>query len=351
MQYLSTLWYTENSLIDRYQSSFLGHLQEMWKKNMDDDIPTDEFLLFPDYHSLLIAINNDSSDKIEKYKDILRRKFIEYKKGWISLNTEEIIPGTQILLTLDFENPYAYNFGHPDHIKQEIGIRYGSISPEEWRKLFASSFEIVKKVSPGFMDEINRVVKKIIPFDVSNQRHNSGSYGNAIGHLVMSYPIGMNHPELAVLEAILHEYNHNKLNLITQTDTLVLNDMSEMYYSPYRPDPRHIRGIYLGLHALAWAFWVLWNAHRQKVITLPDYWIKKAVLYVLKNGLSIQVLSKYARLTDLGNQIFLEMQGVHKECLEFIKQENIDHETIAWVKYALTAHFQSVKSHSPGLLA
>jgi HEXXH motif-containing protein len=59
------------------------------------------------------------------------------------------------------------------------------------------------------------------------------------------------HPELALLEAILHEYNHNKLNLIMQTERLVLNDLTEAYYSPYRPDARHILGIYLGIHAIA----------------------------------------------------------------------------------------------------
>ena len=56
----------------------------------------------------------------------------------------------------------------------------------------------------------------------------------------MSYPTGLNNPELALLEAILHEYNHNKLNLIMQTEVLLLNDRNEIYYSPYRPDVRHI---------------------------------------------------------------------------------------------------------------
>ena len=61
----------------------------------------------------------------------------------------------------------------------------------------------------------------------------------------MSYPVDMTHPEFAILEAILHEYNHNKINLVIQTETLILSNKEELYYSPYRPDARHIHGIYL----------------------------------------------------------------------------------------------------------
>lgn len=62
---------------------------------------------------------------------------------------------------------------------------------------------------------------------------------------MMSYPTGIDSPHFAILEAILHEYNHNKLNLIMQTEKLVLSNFNENYYSPYRPDARHIQGIYL----------------------------------------------------------------------------------------------------------
>jgi HEXXH motif-containing protein len=165
-------------------------------------------------------------------------------------NPEQIIPGTSILLTLDFYNPDVEQHAHPEHKKNDIGISFGSKNEHEWREMFASSFSILAKVSPGYVDEINKIIRKIIPFDVSYKVHNSGSYSDVIGHLIMSYPTGMDQPELALLEAILHEYNHNKLNIILQTESLVLNDRSEKYYSPYRPDARHIHGIYLGLHAI-----------------------------------------------------------------------------------------------------
>ena len=165
----------------------------------------------------------------------------------------------------------------------------------------------------------------------------------------MSFPTGIEHPELALLEAILHEYNHNKINLVLQTETLVLNDRQEIYYSPYRPDARHIQGIYLGLHALAGAYWVIWNAHVQWILTLPENWQEKATAYVLKNGLSLQVLDKYALLSPLGKEILEGMRSVHKECLAFIKQANIWEETIGNAKKTIMWHYMDVEKNYPYL--
>jgi HEXXH motif-containing protein len=61
----------------------------------------------------------------------------------------------------------------------------------------------------------------------------------------MSYTINADNPALNNLEAIIHESSHNKINLIMQFDTIILNTREETYYSPYRPDARHIYGIYL----------------------------------------------------------------------------------------------------------
>jgi HEXXH motif-containing protein len=182
---------------------------------------------------------------------------------------------------MEFANPDIDKHTHPDH--KTLSMGYASKSPTEWRELFEESFSIVKRVSPGFMSELDRLLRKVIPFGISRGAHNSGSYSDVIGHVAMSYPIEIESPEIAVLEAILHEYNHNKINLVMQTETLILSDMREIYYSPYRPDARHIHGIYLGLHALAGAYWVIWQAHIAGVLTLSDNWLEKAVLYTLKN--------------------------------------------------------------------
>lgn len=353
MKNASTIGYPSNPLITQYKEKFAEKLQYIWRMHISEDIPPVDFLLFPDIHGILLAaIRTGNTDK--KYLlDILKteyRQYISQNKSYL-LGQKEMIPGTNILLTLDFHNVDVNKTTHPEHKKNHVSATFGSKAPEDWRTLFGQSFDILKKVSPGFMSEIDEVIRKIIPFGVSYQVHNSGSYPDNIGHLMMSYPIWAEFPELILLEAILHEYNHNKLNLILQTEPLILNDRREMYYSPYRPDARHIYGIYLWLHAIAGAYWVIWNAHTSWVIKLPDMWKEKAVLYVLKNGLSLQVLDKYFRGTLLWKEILEEMRSVHQECLEFIKMAHISQETIDRAKQSLKHHYHDVKMNYPQVLS
>ncbi|MBX9809855.1 hypothetical protein K2X92_05685 [Candidatus Gracilibacteria bacterium] len=349
MSHFSTLGYTPNPLIEKYQQAFVDKLQNIWRVQIDEDVPSSDFLLFPDVHGLLLASQRPGELQRKYFCDSLRIMKQTYDVDGFLYKKEEVIPGTNILLTLDFINPDVDKSTHPDHKKQNVGISFGSIDPEEWRRLFSNAFEIVKKVSPGFMDEIDHIIKKIIPFGISSGSHNSGSYSDVIGHLLMSYPVDMPNPELALLEAILHEYNHNKLNLIMQTETLILSNKQEIYYSPYRPDARHIHGIYLGIHALAGAFWVILHAHVSGIISLSQAWQEKSVLYVLKNGLSLQVLDKYGEFSPLGKDILEEMRRVHMECLGFIKQAQISPSIIKRAKEALISHFNQVESNYPDL--
>lgn len=348
--HLSTLGYTPNPLISEYSSAFLLKLQGLWKTHIHSDVPSDDFLLYPDIHSLLLSYASRYDSHDEEYRNLLIEELKKSRdcKGIQDWDNSQYILGTKIKITTKFYNPDIEKHSHPDHAAQKIGVTFWSKSQEEWVLLFSKSFDILRSVSPGFMGEIEWVIRKVIPFDVSYRVHNSGSYTNAIGHLVMSYP-QMDNPEIALLEAILHEYNHNKLNLILQTELLILNDRREMFYSPYRPDPRPIHGIYLWVHALVWAYWVILNAHVLGILTLPHIWLEKAALYVFKNGLSLQVLDKYSRLSPLGSDILEEIRRVHQECLGFLKKTHLSREILSWIRGHMITHFQQVQAVSSEL--
>jgi hypothetical protein len=351
MAHFYTLGYSPNPIIHIYQKNFLIKIQDLWKWYFGDTLPPDEFLLFPDTHGILLASIRSRDSATPQSRELLLKKYKQFLSdgSLFGKQQESLIHGTKVSLTLDFDNLDFDKHNHPDHSSVEMG--FWDVSVADWNTLFAEAFSIVRQVSPGFMDEIDLLLDKIIPFWVSEWVHNSGSYSDFIWHIAMSYPKGMYYPEIALLEAILHEYNHNKLNLILQTQSLVLNDYSENYYSPYRPDARHIHGIYLGLHAIAWAYWVIWNAHFHKIIQLPEHWLEKAILYVLKNGLSVQVLEKYAQLTPLWWEIFDEMKAVHLECLNYIRWSNIPPETLSRAKNSLRDHYSKVKLNYPQVLS
>lgn len=126
----------------------------------------------------------------------------------------------------------------------------------------------------------------------------------------------------------------------------------ERYYFPYRPDIQHVYWIYLSIHAIYWAsFEVIWNAHISWIIQLPPNWQEKAALYVLKNGLSLQVLDRYGIFTPEGKEVLEEMRLVHAECLWFLRQADISVEMLARVKSSLQWHYQQVQRQYPGLMS
>ena len=68
MLYYSTLGYTPNTLIEKYQLFFIEKLEQIWKTHFFCFLPVRAFLLCPDIHSLLLAIDKKTN---EERKNIL----------------------------------------------------------------------------------------------------------------------------------------------------------------------------------------------------------------------------------------------------------------------------------------
>jgi len=81
------------------------------------------------------------------------------------------------------------------------------------------------------------------------------SFSDFPGALIISY---VAHPYL-IAESIVHEFHHNRLFAIESAVPLVEDCGAEAarYYSPFRPDPRPIRGLLHGLYVFVavWRFW------------------------------------------------------------------------------------------------
>lgn len=349
--YPHILGYTNNTLLDKYFEKYFLNLKDFLKGKIADEIIISEFLLIPDISTTVEYIQRGSPD--------IKEKFIFLSEEWIKFSQErkdkmfslqgDTIPWTHIRLTISDKNPDNHIDIHPDHSKENVGLGWGDINKNEWLGLYAEAFSILHTVSPGFSHELDRMIKKIIPMGVSTSKHNSWSFSSCIGHLYMSYPTHMDHPELAVLEAIIHESNHNKLNLIMKNDPLILNTREEIYYSPYRPDARHIHGIYLGLHAMVAVFYIFFSAHQEGVIMLNEPWIEKSLAYVMKNGLSIRVLKKYGAYTPLGQDILDEMIAVHIDTQKIIRTIKINDLIKKKSESVVREHFSLVVNTYPGL--
>ena len=285
------------------------------------------------------------SEKFEKELE----SFLQWNSEKLSQNMWEKITWTNIRLSLKDNNPYGKMDAHPDH-KSTWGIQWWwERSEKEWLWIYEKTFNLLKNIDKGVYEELNKIITKIIPLWTSVDLHNSASYIECVGHLYMGYTINSDHPELNNLEAIIHESSHNKLNLIKQFDPLILNDWQEKYYSPYRPDARHISGIYLGIHAFVPVIYIMMKAYSQRKINDDGHWLEKIVLYYMKNKFCLKVLQKHWKFSQLWNEILAEIEAVMIMTDDLYKKLKPETEIISNAKDTIVQHFREVNQNYPHL--
>ena len=57
---------------------------------------------------------------------------------------------------------------------------WGEKSQQEWLGVFAKAFSLLKSIDEKFFDELNTIIKKIVPMNTSLDVHNSCSYKECI---------------------------------------------------------------------------------------------------------------------------------------------------------------------------
>jgi hypothetical protein len=152
------------------------------------------------------------------------------------------IDGETVLALAD-NNPLAMFEAHPD--KRGNAIDLGGHSAEEWTAVLRASLDLVAEHLPDLRQEMRFFVQSIVPVGYDAERHLSASYREAIGTLYMTL-----HPSpMTMVEALVHEFSHNKLNALFELDDVLENAFTPLVRSPLRPDLRPLHGVLLAVHA------------------------------------------------------------------------------------------------------
>jgi len=148
-----------------------------------------------------------------------------------------------ILFALVDNNPLAMHEAHPD--KGGNAIDLGGRAVEPWVVSLRGALALVATHLPELRAEMSLYVQQIVPVGFFEDRHLSASYREAIGTLYLSL-----HPSpMTMVEAVIHEFQHNKLNALFESDEVLENAHEPLYASPVRPDPRPLHGVLLAVHA------------------------------------------------------------------------------------------------------
>ncbi|MBI5610373.1 MAG: hypothetical protein HY902_15960 [Deltaproteobacteria bacterium] len=224
-----------------------------------------------------------------------------------------IVPGVW-LATAD-NNPLADYEAHPD--KSGNAVSLGGQPPQAWVDALRTSFALLDEHLPLLGEELRWVLRLIVPVGYDAERHLSASYQEAIGVVYMTL-----HPQpMTMVEALVHEYQHNKINAVFSLDPLLHNAWSPLYASPVRPDPRPLHGVVLAVHAFQavadlyramaaaghpWSTQPSWNERFKKIIELDH----QGALTVLE----------HAKATAAGASYFQEMRRLDHQ-LQTIRRE------------------------------
>ena len=140
-------------------------------------------------------------------------------------------------------NPLAMSEAHPDKAGNRLDL--GGRPASEWTTSLRDSLELIGRYMPDLRGEIDLYLQLIVPVGFDEHAHLSASYQEVIGTVYMTL-----HPQpMTMVEATIHEFQHNKLHAQLELDPLLENAFWPLYSSPVRPDPRPLQGVLLAVHA------------------------------------------------------------------------------------------------------
>jgi HEXXH motif-containing protein len=204
------------------------------------------------------------------------------------------------------KNPLSMLEEHPD--KHGNALSLGGRALEEWTAALRSALTLVEEGLPAWLGELPDTLSRLVPVGFEPERHLSASYREAPGVAYLTL-----HPDpLTLAEAILHEAQHSKLNLLSWLDAVLVNGRTTWTPSPVRPDLRPLMGVLLAVHAfvpVAALHAGLVAADHPLSRTGPFQRRRAEVLASNQRG--VDVLKRLAEPTAIGQRLLVELFALH----------------------------------------
>ncbi|MCO4769233.1 MAG: hypothetical protein KDA24_04330 [Deltaproteobacteria bacterium] len=227
-----------------------------------------------------------------------------------SLPSSHPLPGTGVALCLDDTNPLSHLEDHPDKAGNAVDL--GGHSLDEWTRELGKAFDVIKSGLPHWFDELPQSLCRLLPVGYEPERHLSASYGDAPGIAYLTlHPSG-----LTLAEAVVHETQHGKLNLLLWLDEVLENGRTDWATSPVRPDLRPLMGVLLAVHAFipVAALHARLLAAGHPLAAGPSFERRRTEVLSGNEG-GLAVLRTKARPTRVGARLLEALEALHAATL------------------------------------
>jgi HEXXH motif-containing protein len=202
-------------------------------------------------------------------------------------------------------NPFAMQEAHPD--KEGNALSLGGKDTSEWEASLGDALAMIERHLPSVVDEMASLSMLLVPVGYHAERHLSASYREYVGACYLTL-----HPNVRTMaEAIVHEYQHNKVNLASYHDALLENGHGTLVRSPVRPDLRPLWGVLLAVHA----FVPVAELYR-RMLAAGEHGVEERMGDVIaRNDEGLRTIREHARPTRVGAMLLSELEALHAEHL------------------------------------
>ena len=185
--------------------------------------------------------------------------------------------------------------------------RLGAGPRRRFAEVLRQALRDMAERDPLLHGEMTDLLSVVVPLrNPSKHGSVSSSYANLRGLIALS------HDEAPLLQAetLIHEFCHMKMNQLLAADPLLRPGQSgQVYYSPWRPDARRLRGLMLGAHAfLNVARYLARSLQREDY---PDEQRLEVMTNVARRAHQVdwamQALTAHGSFTEFGRRFVLGM--------------------------------------------
>ncbi|MEU9782262.1 HEXXH motif domain-containing protein [Streptomyces phaeochromogenes] len=185
-----------------------------------------------------------------------------------------------------------------------------------WEVMLADAWEILLRDEPESAEGMRHGLLSIAPTPTRERfRSYSGTAGDAFGGVTASCPDDV--PQLAA--TLVHEFQHTKLGGLIHLQPLSIaraaQDPEELFYAPWRDDPRPLSGLLQGIYAFT-GVTRFWRVHRyaagaeQASSAHFEFALWRAQVWATLN-----LVRGHERLTALGQHL---VEGLHDQCAQWL---------------------------------
>lgn len=210
-------------------------------------------------------------------------------------------------LALVDNNPLAMVEAHPD--KGGNAVSLGSATVGEWVAALDAARESIRDGLPALAAEHARLLASVLPVGGPMEQSLSASYREAPGLVYVSLHPG----QRTMAEALIHEVQHNKLNLVSLVDPLLTDGGATLHASPVRPDARPLWGVLLAVHAfLPVAEWMARLVAMGHPLAAESGFAERRDTILRGNRDGMDTLRANARPTEVGAALLRGMDALER---------------------------------------